>query len=642
MDDSHRVFGATQLFFPPHGGGGAGFASPHVDRDKVTDEAIIRELLQNALDAATGNSSVRVIFRHERIPTADLPCKNDYEQAFDNALTYRRVQRSVDSPVERQAIDRISSCLKAPELSVLVCTDCGEGIGEKGLRPLYNTGDTTKRSGRGSVGLGHLTAFAASDLRYVLYAGRQQSGHVTFGGHAVLATSRGESGAGPQQDAHGYVRGAEEMVDTPASEASGASIAPDLVRGWLPGSGSGSAVAILGYASDETGDLGDNILLAAAKNFVVAIHRDALTVTVRTEQGRELVLGSDNLGSVLAGKREQQRLRRSLGVRGREAWSAYETLTLGTPLEVDGLPGVSVWLRELPPGDRTLVCFFREGMWITSQAKHLQRTDFEDRAPFAAVVNVDEPGGEDTESVCSLVREAEGETHSQIRPTEITDQGMKRRLDVALKRIRRLLRDHAPEMLVENIEPEQLRFFHGKTLTVVPRPPRRDTTSKETEEDVLEVVSDGRDGGGRGGGGSGGGGGDRDGSRRAPRKVSARGNPSGIRTTSRHLGGRRWAVAWKTNVFHSGAAGVRVVVPSGADETTDRYLSDEHLPIAALRMNGQTVTPHDTDRVEVLLAEPSPSGEAEIELAEDPHELDMAVLRVQMIHRGKSASGARA
>ena len=642
MDDGRRVFGATQLIFPPHGGGGAGFASPHVDREKVTEEAIIRELLQNALDAATGNNLVQVIFRHERIPTADLPCKNDYEQAFDNALTYRHVQGSVDSPVERQAIDRISSCLKAPELGVLVCTDGGEGIGEKGLRSLYNTGDTTKRSGRGSVGLGHLTAFAASDLRYVLYAGRQQSGHLTFGGHAVLATSRGESGAGPQQDAHGYVRGAEEMVDTPASEASGDSTAPDLVRGWLPEGGSGSAVAIVGYASDETGDLGDKILLAAAKNFVVAIHLDALTVTAWTEKGRKTVLGSDNLGSVLAVKKEQQRVKRGLGVRGREAWSAYETLTSGIPIPAEGLPGVSLWFRELSAGDRTLVCFFREGMWITSQAKHLQRADFDNRVPFTAVVSVEEPEGEDGESVCSLVREAEGETHSQIRPTEITDLGMRRRLDAALARMRDLLRDHASEKPAENIEPEQLRFFYGKTLTVVPRPPRGDITLKETEEDVLVIESDGEDGGGRGSGGAGGGGGDGDGSRKAPRRTATRGNPSGIRTASRHLGGRRWAVAWATKRFPSGGAGVRAVVPSGADETTDRYVSDEYLPIGMLRMNGQTMTPHDTDGLEVLLTRPPTNGEAEIELLDEPHEEDIAVLRVQVIHRTQSVSTARA
>ena len=637
-----QTFEATRLFFPPHGGGGAGFASPHVDREKVTAEAIIRELLQNALDAAAGDGSVQVIFRQERMPTANLPCIDEYKQAFGEARTYRQVYGS-ESPAERQAIDRISSCLQAPTVSVLVCTDHGAGIGEKDLRSLYNTGDTTKRTGRGSVGLGHLTAFAASDLRYVLYVGRQESGRITFGGHAILATSRGGDGSGPQQDAHGYIRGSEEIADTPASEASGASVAPTLVDRWLPeGGSSGSAVAILGYGSDEKGDLGDNILSAAAKNFVVAVHLDALIVTVRTEKGRELVLGSDNLGDVLASKREQQRLRRRLGVRGREAWSAYETLTSGTPLEVDNLPGVSIWFRELPAGERTLVCFFREGMWITSDANHLKNTDFEDSAPFTAVVNVDEPEGEGTESVCSLVREAEGETHSQIRPTEITDPGMKHRLDTALTCIRDLLRDHAPKLRAKNIEPEQLRFFHGKTLTVVPRPPRRDTISKDTEKDVLEVVSDGADGGGRGGNGSGGGGGDGQGSRRAPRKIAARGNPAGIRTTSRHLGGRRWAVAWATERFHSGAAGVRVVVPSGADETTDRYVSDEHLTIAALHMNGQTVTPHDTDGVEVLLAEPPQNGEAEIELAEDPHELDIAVLRVEVIHRGKSVSGARA
>ena len=206
---TEQTYGHTRLVFPPHGGAGAGFASPHVDREKVTEEAIIRELIQNALDAATGREPLQVIFCQEQIPTAEVPCKSDYERTFKAARSYRQIQGRVDSPTERQAIDRIGSCLQAPKVSVLVCTDFGKGIGEQDLRSLYNTGDTTKRTGRGSVGLGHLTAFAASDLRYVLYAGRQQSGQITFGGHAILATCRGESGASSQNDAHGYIRGAQ-------------------------------------------------------------------------------------------------------------------------------------------------------------------------------------------------------------------------------------------------------------------------------------------------------------------------------------------------------------------------------------------------------------------------------------------------
>ena len=143
----------------------------------------------------------------------------------------------------------------------------------------------------------------------------------------------------------------------------------------------------------------------------------------------------------------------------------------------------------------------------------------------------------------------------------------------------------------ENIEPEQLRFFHGKTLTVTPKPPQRAVISNENEEDVIEVPTGGDDGGGRGSGGKGRGGGEDDGRRRSPKRVIIYGNTSGIRTASRHLRDRCWAVAWASNRFHSGGAVVRVVVPSGADETTDRYVSDECLPISALRMNGQTLVP---------------------------------------------------
>ena len=274
-----KPYGEMQLEFPHNNGGEAGFASPHVNRESVTEEVVVRELLQNALDASPGAGPVRVEFSHQSIPTQQLPLIKDYTAAFNAARKHRL--HKVDSPAERQAIDRIRSCLQSASrtTSVLACIDRGRGIDSTALKHLYNTGDTTKRSGRGSVGLGHLTAFAASDLRYVLYAGRNTSGSETFGGHAILATS---SNQGMQRDAHGYIRGAQEMQGSPASQALGSSEVPDLVRSWLPNHGAaGSVVAILGYgptARAVRGSFEDRVLAAAAKSFVVAVHQGQLTV----------------------------------------------------------------------------------------------------------------------------------------------------------------------------------------------------------------------------------------------------------------------------------------------------------------------------------------------------------------------------
>ena len=637
--------------FPHNNGGEAGFASPHVNRESVTEEVVVRELLQNALDASLDAGPVRVEFSYQSIPTHELPLIKDYTAAFVAARTHR--SDKVDSPAERQAIDRIRGCLQSASrtTAVLACVDRGRGIDAMALKSLYNTGDTTKRSGRGSVGLGHLTAFAASDLRYVLYAGRDTSRKETFGGHAILATSNSNS---IQRDAHGYIRGAEELQGSPASQASGSSEVPDLVRSWLPENGSpGSVVAILGYgptARAGRDSLEESVLAAAAKSFVVAVHQGQLTVDCRVDGVQKASLKKETLAAALSPVRDQQRRRLGLGVLGRDAWAAYETLQAGMPVSAgERLGGVSVWVRDLEAGERTLVCVFREGMWITSHAPHLQNANFTNLAPFCAVVNVEDPSaGADDQSVCALVREAEGETHSQIRPTEITDSAKKGLLDDTLKRIADVLRDCGKPSVGQIVEPDQLRIFHGKLLTPAPAPPvrRRDKDHEDPPDDnepsteVVDIDHAGDDGGGgTGKGGQGGGGGQDSGTGPARRRISARGNTSGIRVASRHVSGRQWSVVWRANEV--GKSGLRLVavLPSGTDETTERQLDDTVLRLASVKIRDRTIgpTPGSEGR-EVRLSEPNTAGEALVELAEDVSPTDSPMVTIRLMHAKSRAT----
>ena len=334
-----------------------------------------------------------------------------------------------------------------------------------------------------------------------------------------------------------------------------------------------------------------------------------------------------------------------MGVRGREAWAAYETLRSGNRLPtVDGLEGVSIWIRELAAGERPLVCVFREGMWITSSARHLESRNFANLVPFCAVINVDDPSsGTDEKTVCSLVREAEGETHSQIRVSEITNPQKREQLRIALKTIADVLRSHSKPAEGRTVEPDQLRMFHGTKLTPAPAPPLRRRTPEEedpppTDEpdtDVADIDVTGDDGGGGGGGGKGGGGGggDRSGDRAAPRRISARGNSSGIRSSSRHTGGRRWAVVWRAQKVPPGGFRVLAVLPSGTDETTERQIVDRLLAIKTLQILNRVHKPtSDSGGLEVLVGEPRQAGEAELELAEDLAPQDAALVRIRVMH----------
>ena len=638
------------LVFGANAGAYAGFVGSDVDRENVTEEVVVRELLQNALDAASGPPT-HAEFRMLRLNVEDIPCIGDYRGAYDAALRNRSERtNSVTSANERQTTDRIERCLDpVTDVDVLVCVDSGQGIDEAALRSLYNTGDTSKRSGRGSVGLGHLTAFAASDLRYVLYVGRDASDCVTFGGHAILATHRSCSpgcSSMIQRDAHGYIRGAAEERESPASEATGHDTAPRSVMDWLPDAGSGSAVAILGYsppskrtvASD--GPLG-GLLRAAAKNFLVAVHLREVTVTASDAEGASVVIDTDTVGKILSATRDEKRRLAGQGVLGSAAWTAHTALTSGTRLDAGaGLPvGVTAWVLELEPWERTKVVFFRQGMWIADEVKHNRPADFSNKRPFFAVVNADHVGND---SLCALIRDSEGASHWQIRTGEITDNARRAMLVAALLKVADVLRGQAEELSREKVEPAALRLFTGEALSAAPAvpPPTADPAAIDAEVNLPDPAAADTPLGAhadgtlapRGGPGGGDPAGKRAGAAaaRAPRQ----GNRSGIRTACRHVSGREVHVAWQAEAFHIGDASLSVVSPSGADATceqpeTSRYLAIERAASISAAVEGIVGS-------EVRLCLPDLVGTATVYLSEEPHPQEAPYLTAEVTHRRHS------
>ena len=159
-------------------------------------EPIVRELLQNALDAA-GEKPARVTFTIGSAPLADVPDIGTYREHFEEAAGERA--GGVQGNEELRTIQRIRALLERKEAPVLFCRDHGHGLDAGRLDRVLREGDSGKdRAGAGSKGLGHLTAFAASDLRYVLYAGRSRdpgNGRMrdVASGHAILASRHDKS-----------------------------------------------------------------------------------------------------------------------------------------------------------------------------------------------------------------------------------------------------------------------------------------------------------------------------------------------------------------------------------------------------------------------------------------------------------------
>ena len=189
-----------------------------------------------------------------------------------------------------------------------------------------------------------------------------------------------------------------------------------------------------------------------------------------------------SLERCLAEIRKQKRSRRGAGggwLPGEQAYRAYETLQQGEELAVPPLdedapdPSVRVFFRSLPSSDRTRVQVFRDGMWITYQAPHLEYHAFGKARPFDAVVLLADPGSERVGTLYDLVRGSEGPAHRHLEPRRLKPDS-RRRLANKLKSLAHVLSEHAGTLATdEGFAPEGFAVFPGDAERMADTIPRR-------------------------------------------------------------------------------------------------------------------------------------------------------------------------
>lgn len=389
-------------------------------------EPIIREMLQNCLDASPTPTTRRLeisvtvkAVRPETIPGIDA-----YRTHFLGALQQRQSWHRLNS-VDRAIVERISNVLNAPRIPILFCRDNGVGLDHRRMLQVLTEGNVEESNARStSYGFGCMALFAASDLRYILYAGRSRAPDGSrelrdvASAHAILASRR--TGASHGLSGHGYwlSQGQPSMY---CRDPFPATVPPLLLQELGEGEDTGSVVCVVGFGGFGNWETAiDAIADAAAKNFLVAIWNDTMIVRIRDETaGRELEVSNATLESILKEKRTQARAQQGGGwLSGMRAYRALKTLDHGTLLEL-GEPGLSAYLRRLPEDDtnRFRVQLFGNGMWITDSATYLQPRYFRGERnfwghqnglttnPFDAVVNVEHG------DFATLVRHAEGPGH---------------------------------------------------------------------------------------------------------------------------------------------------------------------------------------------------------------------------------------
>ena len=573
-----------------------GFALPEIG--DAHPEPIVRELLQNSLDAAAeaGVRTAEVHFTIGSAPLDGLPGVGAYREHFEAAAAEREGEEI--SPAERTAIQRIRDALRSKQTELLFCRDNGVGLDPARMTGVITEIGSRKAGGAGSYDVGHFTAFAASGLRYVLYAGRYRDGgelRTAASGHAILA-SRSDRGRGA--DGFWLRSGQTSLLDGAADHDRYPAVAPPLLADELARIGdSGSVVCIPGFNDfiEDRAETTRSILRVAATHFLAAVWRNRMTVHVRDRSGDASVADRAALRSILkAGQYVVQAARGWLS--GEKAWRAYEALEHGEQLRLAGADVRVRLLGDADPRRDSRVHVFRNGMWITHDVQQLRMDQFRGWRTFDAVVLLDE--GE----LHGLVRAAEGHEHRGIDPKRLAEGDERDRLSALLREIRDGLRKHVGKIdRTESFVPHDFAMIRGseereaqRMPSTRPRPSSGETEESETNE--RHRRSGARPTGNRRTGAS-------------PRPGTPLRVRSSLKPRLGPSGGieeieARWLFPGDRP---PGAVGLRVSLASGSDRTCDAELRPRWATLREIRGPGGAV----------LAAASSEDGDAELAIPAD-------------------------
>ncbi|MCY3820251.1 MAG: hypothetical protein OXH52_12945 [Gammaproteobacteria bacterium] len=408
------------LLFGP--GASSGFTPTGIAAfDNLRPAAVVRELVQNALDAARAARvrTARVHFELARVRRDAIPGMQRYEQTFTKAIETQRAMSN--GSLARQAelvVKRIRDALDQDEVDVLTVFDNGIGLDESRMNALLSDGVSLKEGGAtGTYGNGHATAIPASDLRYVLYAGVTAEGRRIGSGHAVLASHHATGEKHPRGGDGFFIRDFRagrkgELFDYSRGPGLSGVISKTLAR-IKRQTGHGTAVIIPAFNNFlEDQSLWNMAAHAASANFFVAIEERRLEVTVTDHRpgakAATRTLNRPTLSEVLAEHSENKRAAAFLS--GQRAFEAHKAYRSGARHSIDtGAGRIGVRLIESASGT-TRVDLCRNGMWITDRLPGFYQR-FTDRVPFHAILTLN---ARDGRRLHDYIREAEGPLHDSI------------------------------------------------------------------------------------------------------------------------------------------------------------------------------------------------------------------------------------
>ena len=409
--------------------------------------AVVRELLQNSLDAArdAGRKLAKIRFEIEKHPMRLVPGIETYRSAFQQAVDDQKKLLGTLPDTAISIVNAMQSCSGKNECTTLFVLDNGIGLDKKRMQGLLGDGLSVKSNeSAGSVGNGHLTIIPASDLRYVLYGGRTENGDCIGSGHAVLASHQPDGERIRSKDGFYVKELTDDLFDRyvfPENDE-----VPDYIDAklqWIETNWStGTVVAVPGFNRfrEDEKSLWDMLSKAAACNFFAAFAEGELRVEFR-EDGDEKILDKSNIASTLEQFSTEKRTRGGF-LSSSRALTAFETIRTGKDITVDTPIGrISMRWRLLAKDGLSRVELCRNGMWISADLPRLGRNRLTNLKPFHCLILLEAEAGK----IHRLVRKAEGPLHNSLEARKWLSKDEKSKLERAMNAVFRSIEGKGAE-----------------------------------------------------------------------------------------------------------------------------------------------------------------------------------------------------
>ncbi len=407
----------------------------------------IRELLQNSLDASreAGERKCEINIYIEEIPTRAVPHIDDYENVLKKAIKTAKDQGSFNANSE-QLVRPIQIALRKKKLEVLMFADNGIGMKQDRLEAILTGGVSIKgdENSGGSFGVGNLSSYSLSSLRYVLYATKHEDNNgkikMLFTGSPILA---GYRDGRTQRGNRGRI-----VTKKPTDEMNPEFVypedPPDFIKSKMQNLDMGTMVTILGLS--ETWD--EDAEYAIVSNFFHALAHDGLSINVHQDVHQESVkrkISYDDANRLIADKKDGQRARGENILSGKAVYQAWQTVTereTQKTIKLSNADKIYVCIKN-DNNAESVVVLVRNGMVVARHDSMLSdEINWLRKDPsfefFTAVIDVDK---KDAPELFRLVKDAEGPYHNQLKAKKL-DSTDKKRLRWLFEELSKKIKEH--------------------------------------------------------------------------------------------------------------------------------------------------------------------------------------------------------